>query len=59
MNNYIKCLLLLYLYRSEKLKTESIKKRMLDNWDYCGNQNLSYQKNFASTKTLKQDQDCI
>ena len=26
---------------------------MLDKWDYCCNQNLSYQKSFASTKTLK------
>ena len=29
---------------------------MLDKWDYCCNQNLPYQKRFASTKTLKQDQ---
>ena len=32
---------------------------MLDKWVYCCNQNLSYQKSFASTKTLKQDQDNI
>ena len=42
-----------------KEKTEAINKRMLDKWDYCCNQNLSYQKSFASTKTLKQDQDYI
>ena len=40
-------------------KTESINKRMLDKWDYCWNENLSYQKSFASTKTFKQDQDYI
>ena len=32
---------------------------MLDKWDYCWNQNLSYQKRFASTQTLKQNEDCI
>ena len=40
-------------------KNESINKRRLDKWNYCCNQNLSDQKNFASTKTLKQDQDYI
>ena len=53
MINCIKCLLLLYL------KTESINKRMLDKWDYYCNQNFSYQKSFASTKILKQDQDYL
>ena len=38
---------------------QSISKRMLDKGDYCCNRNLSYQKGFASTKTLKQDQDYI
>ena len=42
-----------------KEKTETTNKTMLDKWDYCCNQNLSYQKSFASTKTLKQDQDYI
>ena len=42
-----------------KEKTETTNKTMLDKWDYCCNQNLSYQKRFASTKTLKQDQDYI
>ena len=32
---------------------------MLDKWDYYSNKNLSYQKSFASAKTLKQDQDYI
>ena len=32
---------------------------MLDKWDYSCKQDLSYQKRFASTKTLKQDEDCI
>ena len=32
---------------------------MLDKWIYCCNQNLSYQKSFASAKTLKEDQDYI
>ena len=32
---------------------------MLDKWDYSCNQNLFYQKPFASTKTLEQDQDYI
>ena len=32
---------------------------MLDKWDYCCNQNISYQERFTSTKTLKQDQDYI
>ena len=36
-----------------------IDKRMLDKWNYNCNQNLSNQKSFASTKTLKQDQDFI
>ena len=40
-------------------KPESINQRMLDKWDYFFNQNLSYQKSFASTKILKQDQDYI
>ena len=30
---------------------------MLDKWNYSYSQNLSYQQNFASAKTLKQDQD--
>ena len=38
---------------------QSINKRMLDKVDYCCNQNLFYQKGFASTKTLKQNQDYI
>ena len=29
---------------------------MLNKWDYICSQNLSYQKSFASTKTLNQDQ---
>ena len=34
------------------LKTDAIDKRFLDKWDYSCNQNLSYQKSFASTKTF-------
>ena len=33
-----------------KVKTEEINKRMLDKWDYNCNQNLSYEKRFASIK---------
>ena len=40
-------------------KTEISNKKMLNKWDYRCNQSLSYQKSFASAKTLKQDQDCI
>ena len=38
---------------------EAINKGMLDKWDNRCNQNLSYQKGFASAKTLRQGQDCI
>ena len=43
-----------------KIKTEASNKRMLDKWDYSCNQNLPYEKSFASTKNfaLKQDRNC-
>ena len=50
MNNCIKWLLLLQFLSQLKIKTEAMNKRMLDKWDYSCNQNLAYQKTFASGK---------